>query len=130
MSPRPGAAQGSYEAEIHVRAKPNARRSRLVAYGGSPRVLEVALAAKPVEGEANRTLLDFLSECLGLRRSALELTKGGHSRFKTIRVTGMTQAEVEALLTSRIGAAVTSAEELGATEPSRRPKEGGQGKQK
>ena len=51
--------------------------------------LKVRVAAPPTEGRANRELLDFLAECLGVARARIALIKGESGRRKTIIVEGI-----------------------------------------
>ncbi|MHC1724883.1 MAG: DUF167 domain-containing protein [Syntrophobacteraceae bacterium] len=44
--------------------------------------LKIRISAAPVEGEANRECVDFLSKTLGIARSEIRLAKGGQSRQK------------------------------------------------
>ena len=77
---------------LKVRVTPRASRSGLAGiYEGA---LLVHLGAPPVEGAANRALLEFLSEALGVRRSQLRLLRGKTSRVKIVRVDGITADEV------------------------------------
>jgi len=51
--------------------------------------LKVRVAAPPVDGRANRELLDYLAELLGVANSQLSLVKGQSSRRKTVIVGGV-----------------------------------------
>lgn len=48
--------------------------------------LKVALHAKPVEGEANRVLIEALSAHFKVPKSKIKILKGLHSRHKTVEV--------------------------------------------
>ena len=61
--------------------------------------LKVRLAAAPLEGKANRELIRFLAQRLGLARSRLEILSGEKSRHKRVRVDGLPAAEGAARLT-------------------------------
>jgi uncharacterized protein (TIGR00251 family) len=56
--------------------------------------LEVQVAAPPVDGEANRELLETLSRALGVKRSAVSLVKGQTGRNKWIQLCGLTEGEL------------------------------------
>ncbi len=75
---------------LKVRVKPRASKSRVV--GVREGTLEVAVAAPPVDGEANAELLAFLAKALGLPKSALSLVSGPSSRIKLIEVQGLDEA--------------------------------------
>ncbi|MBI2850368.1 MAG: YggU family protein [Chloroflexi bacterium] len=75
-----------------VKVKPNARQSQVVGFRKG--VLEIRIAAPPVEGKANDALIKFLSECLGVSKSRLTIEKGLTGRMKTITIQGLSQSEV------------------------------------
>ena len=87
-------------ADLRVRVQPRASRSEVIAWRDG--VLHVRLTAPPVEGAANAACRDFLAEWLGVRRSQVELIAGEKSREKRFRVAGLTDAEIEATITSRL----------------------------
>ena len=81
---------------LSVFAKPRARRSRLVGLRGE--VLEVALAAPPVDGAANEELVRFLAASLDLPGRAVRLVRGAGGRNKRVEVDGLTAADLAARL--------------------------------
>lgn len=87
-------------ARLTIRVKPRASKSRLV--GAREGALEVAVAAPPVDGEANAELVAFLSKALGLPKSALAVISGGSSRMKVLQVSGRSAPELRRLLEDRM----------------------------
>lgn len=83
---------------LGVLVTPNAKTSAIVGWqeDGS---LKIKLAAKPVEGEANTTLIAFLAKTLGLPKSAVTLTHGATSRHKRVCVQGLTLADIHTRIT-------------------------------
>ena len=67
--------------QFSVRVIPNAKKTGMELLDGG---LRVKLAAPAVEGKANRALLQWLAAELGIRKSALTLLRGEHSRTKTV----------------------------------------------
>ncbi len=61
--------------------------------------LKIRLTAPPVEGEANRALIDFLSRLLGVKKSQVELKEGKKSRTKRVLIKGVSLEEVAGALT-------------------------------
>jgi len=51
--------------------------------------VKVRITAAPVEGQANRELLKFLSEVLGISQSRLEIVAGASGREKIIAIEEM-----------------------------------------
>lgn len=76
---------------MRVRVTPRSSRNQLGNL--SQEVLRVKLQAPPVEGEANRALLDLFSRLLDVPRSSVEILSGHRSRLKTLRIRGLTAEE-------------------------------------
>jgi len=75
---------------VHVR--PSAGRNEVT--GFTVDALQVKIAAPPVQGKANRELLVFLSQQLGVRQDALTIIRGLSSRYKLVRVDGLNIVEI------------------------------------
>lgn len=72
-----------------MKVQPNARENEVVGWEVDPRagrVLRVRVHAPPVDGKANRVLLAFLAQHLGLSKAKVRLVKGASSRLKTVEV--------------------------------------------
>ena len=61
-------------------------------------VLQVKLAAAPVEGAANDALIELLSRQLDVPKRTLRIATGARSRAKTVEISGLSEAEVHARL--------------------------------
>ncbi|HSN90175.1 MAG TPA: DUF167 family protein [Anaeromyxobacteraceae bacterium] len=81
---------------LELLVAPRASRTRVAGEQGDR--LKVQLAAPPVDGEANATLVAFLAEALGVRRDAVALVRGPRGRRKTVRVAGVSAARAAAAL--------------------------------
>jgi uncharacterized protein (TIGR00251 family) len=78
-----------------VLVQPRASRARLgPVHDGR---LKVSVTAPPVDGEANAAVIEIIAKALGVAKGAVEVVAGASSRRKTLRVTGVTRAAVEAL---------------------------------
>jgi len=80
------------EAKISLRVYPNATRNELV--GLADGVWQVKISAPPVKGKANKELIAFLSQLLGVSQSTLTLLKGHTTRNKVVAIEGLSQEEV------------------------------------
>jgi len=60
--------------------------------------IKVAVTSPPVDGEANAAVIELFAKALHVPRGAVEVVAGATSRRKTLRITGATAAQVEALL--------------------------------
>ncbi len=69
---------------LHCHIQPGARQTRLV--GLHDGCVKIQLQAPPVDGKANQALIAWLAKQFGVAKSAVELTRGGSSRRKTLRI--------------------------------------------
>lgn len=81
---------------LAVRVVPGAKKS--VIAGEEHGRLKVRLQAPPVEGKANRALLEVLAAALGLKKNRLRIIAGEKARDKTVLLDGISEAEATALL--------------------------------
>jgi uncharacterized protein (TIGR00251 family) len=77
---------------LATRVTPNAGRNEIT--GWRDGVLQMKIAAPPEKGKANKELIDFLSQALGVKRYAISIIKGHTSRNKVIAIEGMSQEEL------------------------------------
>ena len=77
---------------LAVRVQPRASGNAVV--GWENEALKVRLTAPPVEGKANKALLSFLAERLGVSKSAVSLVSGQGGRQKVVEIAGLDEAEV------------------------------------
>jgi uncharacterized protein (TIGR00251 family) len=81
---------------LPVRVHPGAKRNAIT--GTHDGALKISLTTPPTDGRANAALIAFLAERLNIPRATIELITGATSRSKTLRLTGLTPAEVESRL--------------------------------
>ena len=77
---------------IVVQVQPKSARNRVTGFENG--VLYVKIAAPPVKGEANRELVRFLSDILGVAKSNITIEKGLTSKRKVVGIRGIRQEEV------------------------------------
>ena len=77
---------------IVIQVQPNARQDQVTLFEDG--TWHLRIAAPPTQGKANRELIRFLSDVLGVARSNLTIEKGVTSRSKVIAVKGLTQSQV------------------------------------
>lgn len=78
---------------IDLLVSPRASRARLGPVHGDR--IKIAVTAPPVDGAANKAVVEVIARALGVAKSAVEVTAGHSSRRKTVRVEGATAAQVE-----------------------------------
>lgn len=80
---------------IDILVQPRASRAKIgPVHDGR---LKVAVTSPPVDGEANAAVIELLAKTLGIARGAVEVVGGATSRRKTVRIAGVTRAQIEAL---------------------------------
>ena len=84
---------------LGVKIVPGASRTRFL--GPWQGRLRIAVAAPPEKGKANKAVVEFLSEMLGIDRRQIAVVAGQTSPLKTIRIEGATAAGIEAALKPR-----------------------------
>ena len=79
-------------ARVTVQVQPSASQNKVTRYAEG--ILHVRIAAPPVRGKANRELIAFFSDVLGVSKGSISIEKGHTSRRKVIAVEGMEEWEV------------------------------------
>lgn len=87
-------AKGMAGATIDVRLRPRGSRDELI--GMRDGVLLAKVTAAPVDGKANKALCKLIAKRVGVAPSRVSVVRGEKSREKVVRVSGMTQVEVDA----------------------------------
>jgi len=86
---------------LAVRLTPRARKDALAGVidsGDGRSALSVRLTAPPVEGAANRALVEFLARTLDVPKTAVTIVSGEKARLKILRIAGLDPARLEILL--------------------------------
>ena len=85
---------------IPVRVAPRAGRTALD--GVVEGALRVRLAAPPVEGAANRALVEFLAALLGVPKRDVAVVRGERGRQKLVQVRGLDADQVRQCLRAQV----------------------------
>ncbi len=62
--------------------------------GFTDEVLRVKISAPPIKGKANRELVTFLSQLLGVAKGSVSIIKGHTTRNKVVVIDGLSREEV------------------------------------
>lgn len=81
---------------IRIRVQPGAKKTAWA--GLTPDAIKVSVQVPPVEGAANRVLIEFLADQFRLKKSEVILLKGEHSRSKAILLKGLEPGRFLALI--------------------------------
>jgi uncharacterized protein (TIGR00251 family) len=84
-------------ARLSVKVHPRAKRTALNGQLGG--AWKLAVAAPPVDGKANYECVRFFAELAGVPRSRVTIVSGLTSRLKVVEIEGISQDELERLLT-------------------------------
>ena len=81
---------------LHLHVQPGASRTELAGRHGD--ALKIRVTGAPVDGKANRELVLFLAETLGIPRGQIVVVRGTTARRKTVAIEGMTAERAIPLL--------------------------------
>ncbi len=82
---------------LDIKVVPRASRDRLGPWMEGD-VLKVQLTAPPVDGAANEALRAFVAKAVGVSRAAVSIVRGETSRQKTVRIEGVAEATLRAVV--------------------------------
>lgn len=82
------------EGAVYLTVQVSPRAGRTMVSGARGDVLKIKLAAAPVDGEANRALMDWLAQTLKISKSSVALVHGERGRRKILRIQGVRAADI------------------------------------
>ena len=92
---------GKMGAAITVRVVPRSGRNEIVEIQENGTV-KIRLKAAPVEGQANKALIEFLSEILDTAKSNIEIVAGQSGRDKLVTILDLDSDTVQKKILSQI----------------------------
>jgi uncharacterized protein len=92
---------GTPSIRLRLRVVPGAGRAGIVGRHGD--AWKVRVTAAPERGRANDAVLRLLADTLSVPRRDLSIVAGATRREKIVQLSGLSQAELEARLTSAEG---------------------------
>lgn len=78
---------------------PGAKQTRLA--GLHDHRLKIQLKSPPVDGKANKMLIDYLAKMCARPRSDVTIQRGESSRFKTIQINGIQQIPEQIIILNK-----------------------------
>jgi uncharacterized protein (TIGR00251 family) len=84
---------------IEVYVQPRASKTELA--GLHDGVIKIRIAAPAIENAANRALIDFIAQHLGIAKRSVRVVSGGASRRKVLEIDGVTADVIAATLGPR-----------------------------
>jgi uncharacterized protein (TIGR00251 family) len=82
---------------LTIKVVPRSSVNEIAGFEGD--TLRVKVKSAPVDGRANRDLIELLSRHLGVRKDKVEITSGFRSRRKTITFHDISREDLVLLLT-------------------------------
>lgn len=70
------------ELKIKLKISPNSSKNEIIK--NEDGTIKVKITAQPIEGKANKALVEFLSKEFKIPKSSIEIVKGDTSKEKTI----------------------------------------------
>ena len=80
---------------LHIKAQPKASKSQIAGLHGNPPRLKIRIAALPVDGKANKELLNFLCRILEIPISNLKLIRGESCSNKDVLCLGISLEKIK-----------------------------------
>ena len=84
---------------LEVYIQPRASKTALA--GMHDGVIKIRIAAPAVENAANRALIDFIAQQLGIAKRGVRIVSGGASRRKVLEIDGVAADVIAAALQPR-----------------------------
>ena len=85
---------------LRVYVQPRASRNEVCGIHGDS--LRVAITAPPLEGKANRAVIQLCAKLFSVQKKDVTLMRGEHSRFKTVRFSSLTAGDIKKRLQSHL----------------------------
>lgn len=83
-------------AHIKIKVLPRSSTNQIIGQEGD--LFKVKLTSPPVEGKANKALIELLAKRLGIGKGKIEIISGKNSRLKTVRISGLSMEEITQVL--------------------------------
>ena len=84
------------EIDLRVKLTPRSSKNQIVGREGD--LIKIKVTAPPIEGQANKALIELLSKTLKKPKSHIFITAGESSRLKTVRIKDISRSEIDDLL--------------------------------
>ncbi|MBN1684001.1 MAG: YggU family protein [Gammaproteobacteria bacterium] len=71
--------------KLYIYLQPNAKKNEIVGMHDE-KFLKIRIASPAIDNKANKALIQFLSQHLGIAKSCIKIISGIKSRYKTLEV--------------------------------------------
>ena len=90
------AISGQVKTDIKVKLLPRSSRNQIM--GSENDVFKVKVTSPPVDGMANKALIELLAKTLRIPKGSIEIISGKGSRLKRVRIHSLSPQEIATLL--------------------------------
>lgn len=66
---------------VNIKISPNAKNNEIIKDG---EIIKIKITAQPIDGKANKALIEFLSKNFKIPKTSIKILKGETSKEKTI----------------------------------------------
>ena len=66
---------------VNIRISPNAKKNEIITDG---EIVKIKITAQPIDGKANKALIEYLSKNFKIPKSSIKIIKGETSKDKTV----------------------------------------------
>ena len=80
------------DSEINIKLLPRSSVNQII--GLENNVYKIKVTSPPVDGKANKSLINILSKQLGIAKGKIEITSGTISRNKKVKIKGLSKVEI------------------------------------
>lgn len=80
---------------IRLRISPNASKNQILKDGD---IIKLKITAQPIEGKANKAVIEFISKQFKVPKTSIEIVKGETSKDKTIFITTKDDSKKQTIL--------------------------------
>ena len=77
---------------IRIKLIPRSSRTQIIGKEGD--LIKVKVTSPPVDGKANKALIELFAKKLGLPKGNIEIISGKNSRIKSIRIHGLSLEKI------------------------------------
>ena len=91
---------GDKTAVIDIKVIPRSSRTQLVE--GEDGKWRLKVTSPPVEGKANKAVMEYLAKCLGVAKGKIKIIAGEKAKLKSVRVEGLDRKTVRRILSDKV----------------------------
>ena len=87
--------------KLAIKVTPNAKKSECAGWEQHPtagRVLKLKIAGRPIDGQANKEVVSFLSQLLNTPKSSIQIARGESGRIKIVELPDSTSSTLDQLV--------------------------------